>query len=61
MVPQNPQTVLGMKVVVPEYIPLHASMCGGCGYAELYCGDMPRLLALLQQGYVWDRDMPGRG
>lgn len=44
---------LGMSVMVTnaEYIPLRVWLCGACGYAELYCADMPKLLALLQQGY----------
>lgn len=45
--------IFGMSVQVAnaEYIPMRLSLCGACGYAEMYCADMPKLLALLQQGF----------
>lgn len=54
MVPATPTKVLGVTVVKPEYVHLRISLCGACGYAEMYCADMPKLLALMQQGYRWE-------
>ena len=55
LVPAQPQVVLGLQIVKPEYVPLHVSICGACGAVETYCGDLPRLRALVAQGYVFDR------